>query len=145
MIRQNHGITLTSLIIYILAMCVVVSIISTLTTFFYKEIMVDNDNKTQIEQFGKFNMFFLEDIKEYGNGISEVDENGQYIVFSNGNAYRISKNNIYRNNVLICESISTSNDRFFEVKEVGEKQVVVVNMNVGNDSSKTEYTLKTEI
>ena len=37
--KDSKGITLTSLIIYIIGMLIVVSIISTLTSFFYKNVI----------------------------------------------------------------------------------------------------------
>ena len=42
--KGNKGITLTSLIIYITAMMVVVALISTLTTFFSKNIKMSDIN-----------------------------------------------------------------------------------------------------
>ena len=46
--KNNKGVTLTSLIIYVIGMVIVVASISTLTTFFYKNIDTSaiNDNTT---------------------------------------------------------------------------------------------------
>ena len=51
--KNNKGITLTSLIIYVTGMMIVVVTIATLTSFFYKNVNVGNISKdtTQYTQF----------------------------------------------------------------------------------------------
>ena len=42
--KSEKGVTLTSLIVYVIGMVMVISIVSVLTTYFYKNINLINDN-----------------------------------------------------------------------------------------------------
>ena len=64
--KNNRGITLTSLIIYVIGMVIVVSLIATLTTFFYKNVNVDNISK-DTTQYTKFSNLFLKEINKKDN------------------------------------------------------------------------------
>ena len=51
--KNNKGITLTSLIIYIIGMLIVIATIATLTSFFYKNVNINEIEKVSTEQFAK--------------------------------------------------------------------------------------------
>lgn len=110
--KSNSGITLTSLIIYVIGMVIVVSIISTLTAFFYKNIDIAGiDNTTS--QYTKFSSIFLDEINRENNKVVECktfledDNKISYIVFSSGNQYTFKSENcsVYRNRIKICENV----------------------------------------
>ena len=102
--KDSKGITLTSLIIYIIGMLIVVSIISTLTSFFYKNVNIGNINN-DTTQFTKFSSIFSDEINRVNNSVLEcrvLEENGfkvSYIIFSSGNQYTFKSENkaIYKN------------------------------------------------
>ena len=110
--KNNNGITLTSVIIYVIGMIIMVSTIATLTSFFYKNIDIAdiNDDTTQ---YTKFSSIFSEDINKENNYIidckntTENDVKVSYIIFSSGNQYTYTSenNSIYKNNVKICENV----------------------------------------
>ena len=110
--KDNRGITLTSLIIYVIGMVIVVSLIATLTTFFYKNVNVDNISK-DTTQYTKFSNLFLDEINKKDNDIVEcktTEEDGQkisYIIFSDGNQYTYKAENksIYKNKIKICKDV----------------------------------------
>lgn len=107
--KNNNGITLTSLIIYIIGMTIMVATIATLTSFFYKNINVGNIN-TDTTQYTKFSSIFSEEINRKNNKVIECKEftNGiSYIIFSSGNQYTFNENSkaIYKNNIKICENV----------------------------------------
>lgn len=110
--KNNRGITLTSLIIYVIGMVIVVSLIATLTTFFYKNVNVDNISK-DTTQYTKFSNLFLDEINKKDNDIVEcktTEEDGQkisYIIFSDGNQYTYKAENksIYKNKIKICKDV----------------------------------------
>lgn len=112
--KTSKGITLTSLIIYVIGMVIVVGTISTLTSFFYKNIDIDNINDDTLTQYTKFSSIFLEEINKENNKIidckTQILENNKkisYIIFSSGNQYTfMSENNsIYKNKIKICENV----------------------------------------
>ena len=110
--KDNRGITLTSLIIYVIGMVIVVSLIATLTTFFYKNVNVDNISK-DTTQYTKFSNLFLDEINKKDNDIVEcktTEEDGQkisYIIFSDGNQYTYKAENksVYKNKIKICKDV----------------------------------------
>lgn len=107
--KNNKGITLTSLIIYVIGMTIMVATIATLTSFFYKNINVGNIN-TDTTQYTKFSSIFSEEINRKNNKVIECKEftNGiSYIIFSSGNQYTFNENSkaIYKNNIKICENV----------------------------------------
>lgn len=110
--KDNRGITLISLIIYVIGMVIVVSLIATLTTFFYKNVNVDNISK-DTTQYTKFSNLFLDEINKKDNDIVEcktTEEDGQkisYIIFSDGNQYTYKAENksVYKNKIKICKDV----------------------------------------
>lgn len=100
--REEKGITLISLIIYIILLIVVVGILSTISQHFYSNTSYITDMGKYASEFNKFNMYFIEDIKNNSN-IYSIDANK--IVFEDGTIYTYSNQAIYRNKVEICSNI----------------------------------------
>ena len=115
--KNNRGITLTSLIIYIIGMTLVIATITTLTTYFYKNVNIEEISDDSATQYTKFTSIFTEEINKESNRVVDSkilkDEGGNteesYIIFSSGNQYTFKKVNksIYKNNIKICENIET--------------------------------------
>ena len=84
--KSNKGITLTSLIIYIIGMTIAVALISTLMSFFTKNIKVENINN-DTTQYTKFSSIFSDEINNKNNIIVDCQTSGSgngkvsYIVF----------------------------------------------------------------
>ena len=134
--KDSKGITLTSLIIYIIGMLIVVSIISTLTSFFYKNVNIGNINN-DTTQFTKFSSIFSDEINRVNNSVLEcrvLEENGfkvSYIIFSSGNQYTFKSENkaIYKNKVKICENVDNCE---FSYTFIDSKYNITVNFKAGN-------------
>ena len=149
--KNNHGITLTSLMIYVIGMIVVVATIATLTTYFYKNIDTTAINDTTTTQYTKFTSIFSEEINKEGNTVidckntEEDNKKTSYIIFSSGNQYTyLSENNsIYKNQVKICDNIE---DADFSYSYQDSKYTITVNFKnekfnkTGNNALK--YTIK---
>ena len=111
--KSNKGITLTSLIIYIIGMIIVLATIANLTSFFYKNINIQDANYDSTTQYTKFASLFLNETNNDNNYIIDcktITENNvklSYIVFANGNQYTYTNenNSIYKNNIKICENV----------------------------------------
>lgn len=109
---DNKGITMTSLIIYVLGMVIAVSIIATLTSFFYKNVNVGNISK-DTTQYTQFSNIFSKEIERKNNKVVDcktTEEDGNkisYIIFSSGNQYTYKSQNksVYKNKVRICQNI----------------------------------------
>lgn len=104
--RSQKGITLISVIIYVLAMIIVVAIVANVTRYFYKNVSTVNDRVEDSNIFTTFNSYFSEELNIYGNKVGQCD--GESITFSNNNnQYTFDKdsNSIYFNQTRICKNI----------------------------------------
>lgn len=107
--KKDKGITLISLIIYVIGMTIMVATIVTLTSFFYKNIDVGEIN-SDTTQYTKFSSVFSEEINKENNSVidcKELLDGVSYIIFSSQNQYTFNEESkaIYKNNVKICDNV----------------------------------------
>lgn len=131
--KNNKGITMISLITYIMGLTIVLALIATLTTFFFKNISA-KDLNSDTTQYTKFSSIFLEEINNKNNSVIECKSlnNGvSYIIFSSGNQYTFNANNkcIYKNKIKICENVETCD---FSYTFVDSKYKIKVNFKTSN-------------
>lgn len=144
--KSEKGITLISVIIYVIVMLLVVTIASILTGYFYNNIDINNTEQNANVEFTKFNSFFTEEVNIRGNTILESDTEGtstgqKYIVFSTGNQYTYIKNNksIYKNNSKIASDIEEFN---LKINNSDSKTTIEIELTSGNITKTTTYALK---
>lgn len=124
--KNNKGITLTSLIIYVIGMTIMVATIATITSFFYKNIDIGNIND-DITQYTKFSSMFSEETNREKNTVIDCksltdEDKTSYIIFSSGNQFTFNNGSIYKNNVKICDNVIicdfsyTFNDSKYKIK-----------------------------
>lgn len=101
--KNQNGITLTSLVIYVIAMVIVLGIMSSIITEFYKNTNNLNLDTDEIVQFNNFNTYFLKTLKTKGNKVDSIKDN--YILFSSGDSFSFDNHQIYYNNVAICNGV----------------------------------------
>lgn len=142
--KSEKGITLTYLIIYIILLILVVSTLSIVSTHFYSNTKYLMDNGKYVSEFDKFNMYFIEDVKNNKETYS-VDANK--IVFEDGTVYTYSEKSIYRNKVELCRNIE--NCIFSKLEETDDnnfiKKIINVKLSIaGENKFETEinYVLK---
>lgn len=131
--KSNKGVTLTSLIIYVIGMTIMVSIIATLTSFFYKNIDIGDIN-SNTTQYTKFTSILSEEVNKKNNSVIDCQSltNGvSYIVFSSGNQYTFNQKSksVYRNNVKICDNIDTCD---FSYTYIDSKYKIKVSFKTAN-------------
>ena len=140
--KSEKGITLISVIIYVIAMIIVIAIITTLTGYFYNNINISTESQNINKQYTKFNSFFLEEVNKSGNIIIESDTESEnpYIIFSDKNQYTFIKQNkaIYLNQVKIATNIEECT---FETKIKNGKSIIIVKIKANDFTKTTEYTL----
>ena len=142
-LKSEKGVTLTSIIIYIIGMVIMATIIGNLTIYFYNN-LVNTTNATSANvEYIKFNTFFLDDIKQNSNRVLNISDNGDLIQFSNGSTYFYENKIIYKNTVKICDEVD-----WFKVKRkttgigADTKVVLEVKMQVGNKTYTTNYVVR---
>ena len=78
--KSEKGLTITSIMIYILVLTFIVIILARVSTFFYKNIKELNNNSDNGIQYTRLTTFITDEINTKQNGIESFGEN--YIKFS---------------------------------------------------------------
>lgn len=140
--KQEHGITTMSVIIYVIIISVVIGTLSTISSYFTKQISNTLAKDKSAKAYTTFMSYFTRDIQEDGNAVEKVDTQTEeksgttyetnYIAFSNGSQYVYSSKNksIYKNDVKICENIDYC--KFYETKYGDNKTCIQINFKAGN-------------
>lgn len=143
--KSEKGITLISLIIYVIVMLITITVISVMTSYYYNNIQISTDKYTSLGEYTKFNSYFSEEVNKENNKILELgtvnDGQQNYIVFSSNNQYTFIPENkaIYQNNVKITSGVD--NCQFYN-KIVNGKEAVVVKIIIQDMEKTVEYVLK---
>lgn len=103
--KNQKGVTLVSLVVYVVVMTMVIGVMSSIITNFYNNTDTVQGNVGEIVEFNKFNNYFLKEVKTTNNKVDTVSEN--YILFSSGNSFSISNNSIYYNDIKICKEVQS--------------------------------------
>ena len=85
--KSQKGVTLTSLIIYIIAMVIVVGTTATLTNYFYGNIDKLSERTQASKEYTSFNSYFTGEINKKGNQVLKDESNESKIIFTSGNQY----------------------------------------------------------
>ena len=133
--KKDSGLTITSIIIYIVAMLIVIGIIATITSFFYTNVNNANDNSNNISEITKFHMYFLDETTKKDNEINVITDN--MVSFKSGNTFTFQDNSIYINNIKICENIYNAQ---FKEEVINNKTVIKVLLKIGQNNEYTKTT-----
>lgn len=146
--KSEKGITLTSLIVYIFAMSMIVSIITVITGYFYSNFDIIESKEDFNFKYTKVISYFAKEINLSDNEIvslttineDELESKQIRILFSSGNQYTyIPKNkSIYLGTYKICDGID---DVEWIFTEDDSKQNVELIITQGDLSEKVKYTL----
>lgn len=113
--KSENGITLTTLMVYIVAMTMVTLTITNITRYFYNNVVYTETTTQYAEEYLKFTKYISEEVNKKDNTIldsgSVNDTEGnikqKYVIFlKTANQYTFVGNAIYKNNDKICENIS---------------------------------------
>lgn len=137
--KSQRGVTITSLVVYVIAITIIVSIMAVLTTNFYKNINDSNSNIEPYVEYTKFNTYFTEDTNKNGIKIFDCTEN--YIALNDEVQYTyVSENKaIYKNKVKICKNVTSCR---FSTEIKNGKEVIKVEFAIGGKEYTNSYTLK---
>lgn len=133
--KSNSGLTITSIIVYIIAMMMVIGTIATISSFFYTNVSNLDENSNNLSEITKFHMYFLEETTNSKNSILEKTDNS--ISFATGNTFAFQEHNIYFNYIKICENVSNLQ---FATSEINDKTVIEVLITIGENNEYTKTT-----
>lgn len=137
--KNNKGITLTSLVIYIALIFVILAILMRITTYFINNLTDAADVSFETE-FNKINLYLLDESNQTGNEIVSCGET--QITFSNGNryAYNAKDQTINLNgNIKVCENLESCS---FEQKIAPNgKSMLELTVTIDGTTKTVEYIM----
>ena len=101
--KQERGITLVALIIYITVMIIVMGVISIIINKFYENTDSIQGDTQEIIEFNNFYTYFLKEVKKKDNKLDSIKDN--YILFASGNSFSLVNNSIYYNDIEISSGV----------------------------------------
>ena len=139
--KNNRGITITSLVIYIALIFVILAILMRITTYFSRNIK-DVADVTFETEFNKLNLYLLDEVKQTRNTITEIIEDGTQVTFSNGNKYTYNAEDkkVYLNDTIkVCENVESC---LFEEKTADNgKSVLSLTIKIDDTEKTVEYVI----
>lgn len=138
--KSERGITLVSLVVYIIIATIVIGTMALVSTFFFNNMNGIKNQEKYAPEFNKFAMFFIEDVKTN----AEATVTTQTVTFERGDIYQYKSDEkkIYRNDKVIAKEVE---DVQFTLERilVGSKQknIIRVKMIMGK---KQEFNKEVE-
>ncbi len=128
--KSEKGVTLTALVAYITVFMIILTMMTTISAYFYNNVGKIKDSHKYVSEYNKFSMFFIIDVKRNTN-ITSVSSNS--LEFADGTKYTYKNNSIYRNDLRIAKYVKSF---AFTVSDYTEnsftKKIINVNTTLGN-------------
>ena len=143
--KSQKGVTLIALVIYVIVLTIVVSILAMISSFFFSNVNFVKDQANYAPEFNKFNMFFIQDVKQNKN----LTITGNVVKFEDGTEYtfNLDQKAIYRNGKDIEKNVQAA--VFTTTTETirnTTKNIVNVSIAIGNTGAlftkEIDYVLK---
>ena len=138
--KNNKGITLTALVVYIAVMIIALGVISAIITQFYKNTKSLDADTDEILQLNRFNTYFLKEVKARGNKVDSIKDN--YILFSSGNSFSLSNNEILYNNIPICDKVKSITFKLGQNGDEKDKTIIYVQTTFNDFTKSMHYKLE---
>ena len=149
--KSQKGITMISLVIYVVGFMAVTGIVGAITTYFYNNMNVIDSSASSSVEYNKLNIYLLKQVKSPDvvlEGYTEKPhkdlngENVNYITFKlqdgTKNTFLHVGNILYFNKIKLCEEVEK-----FEVSvEEAEKISITVTVQIANNQYKTKYVIE---
>lgn len=143
MMKNQKGITLISLIVYVILMTFVVAGVSAITTSFYNNVNDMDENSESAVSFAQFNMYFLNDIKaenakivgatNHSLELTKKAQNGTTTVVT----YSVQAGTLYRDKVKICNNIKES-----KIDVNKEQGIITIYLKINDYEKTTTYVVE---
>lgn len=130
--KSEKGITLTSLVIYVIGITIIFAVVANLTIYFNKNSRTIEYTTNNSAQITRLNQYLINDTKKENAQITEANENIIIIIQANGETikYTYDKNSkgIYRNKVKIANDVQS-----LEIKKdiIYDKTKLLLNITIG--------------
>lgn len=138
--RREKGITLVSLVIYVIAMLIVIAVMTSIINNFYNNTDSVQGNVEEVVKFNKFNNYFLKEVKTKNNEVDNISNN--YILFTSGNSFSISNNVIYYNNIEICDGVQSMEIKLGKDGDGADKTIINVSISFSDFNKSISYKIE---
>lgn len=140
--KNDDGVTLISLIVYVILMTFIVAAVTLITSSFRTSMDEFEGESESTVAYSKFNMYFVNDIKRNGARIEECYNDEVILSYIKDDEiikieYKVENNTLYRDKVKICDNVK--NVLFTQGIE---KNKVTVDLTINNYSKKTTYVIE---
>lgn len=134
--KNEKGITLVALILYIVVFSTVLTLLTLLTTNIYGNLDKINTNSVSSAEFNKFNVNFIKDVKASNKVDITTTNNDVKILLTNGANYNYVKDekSIYRNKVKIAQNIFQ-----FQADSLIENNKNIVKVTIGTGKNDIDF------
>ena len=129
-IKSTNGITLVSLVIYVVIMLMLVAIIAVFKNNIDKNLDSIGEYTSLVPIIDEVHMYMLGEVNIENNKVLKRNSSGSYIEFSSGNTYMFSDGSLYKNSVKILSDIRGGS---FQVGTENNNEVLYVNLNLGDE------------
>ena len=136
--KKESGITLISLIMYIIVLLFVLTIATKLTSALYFNVRELDTQSNAVVDISKFNMYFLNDIKNKPVTASVSGTNIIELTYSDGSekiTYSRSGKALYRNKIKILDNLDE-----ITITQMGK--IIQVYLKMGNYSKTIKYAIE---
>ncbi len=147
--KNNKGVTMVSLIMYVILMVFIVAGLTSITTSFYNNISeLDKDSKSAAD-FAKFNMILLNDLKAEEAAYESIENNGStenpiitLNLMANGEpvSYTVQNKKLYRNDVKICGNIEKA-----KIEYNSSEDSITIYLKIKGYEKTTTYAIEPKI
>ena len=128
--KKENGITLVTLIVYLMIVSAILAALTNLSSHIYKNINKLGIENLSSEEFNKFNVNFVKSVKANKNATVTNNNQNVTIEFDDGTTYNYinGENSIYKNKIKIAKNIN-----YFtaEVQNIKNKKVIQVQIGTG--------------
>ena len=131
--KNENGVTLLSLVTYIIVSTIIIATIALMSSNFFASMDIVGSQDKYAVEFNKFNMFFINDVKSNKEATVEPTK----ITFKdNGAVYELKGTDIYRNDTIIAnqiQSVNFSQDTYKvpNTKVDVQKTIIKVHLKIG--------------
>ena len=130
--KSEKGVTLTALVAYITVFMIILTIMTTISAYFYGNVNEIKNSHKYVSEYNKFSMFFIVDAKR-NTDITSISSSR--LEFADGTVYTYKNNAIYRNDLRIAKYVKsfafTQSDY---TADSFSKIIINVNTTLGNDN-----------
>ena len=141
--RNENGITLSSLLLYVIVMIMVVGVMSSVSSMFYNNINNLDGRTDEISKFNNFNNYFVKEIKTPNNAIDRIADDNSYILFKSGNSFSFRNNSIYYNDLNIANNVNNVTFTYYDDVNINKNHdIVTVNVEFEKYSKQISYKVE---